>query len=211
MIIPAIIGENSEEVKDKLKKVKDLVEWVQIDINDGVFAAPRTWDYPLDLWEFSDLPKVEMHLMIKYPERVIREWASANVDRILVHFESEGGMNTLLTKITDMGVEAGMTLKFETDIGVVHPFIEKIKTLQLMSIAKIGAYGEEFQDSVLEKIRALREKYPDVTIQIDGGVNIGNAKKIMDAGATNLVVGSAIFKSGDIKENIEKFKSLIDE
>lgn len=208
MIIPAVIGENFGEVKEKIEKVKGLVPWVQIDINDGVFASPKTWDRPLDLWEFVDLPKIEIHLMVKYPAKVFKDWASASVDRILVHHESEGDISAILKKIKDAGSEAGIVLNLGSDLAVVDPYIDKIKLVQLMSIAEIGAYGEPFQDSVLESIRALRAKYPDVTIQIDGGVNLENAKKILDAGANNLVVGSAIFKSGNIGESISKFKDL---
>jgi len=83
----------------------------------------------------------------------------------------------------------------------------KIEAVQLMSISEIGYHGHPFEEKVLDRIKTLCEKYPNVTISVDGGVSLENASKIIFAGADNLLVGNAIFKSGNIKETIEKFKN----
>jgi ribulose-phosphate 3-epimerase len=87
--------------------------------------------------------------------------------------------------------------------------MKDLTVVQLMSIATIGSYGAGFQESVLEKIRALRKKYPSVTIEIDGGVSLENAKTLIDAGVNNLIVGSAIWNAGDIQKTIQDFKMHI--
>ena len=211
-IIPAIIGEDFIQVKEKLEKVKGLTEWVQIDIVDGKFAEPETWGAKignhLHLWEPVALPHIELHLMVQRPEVGLADWVSTNVDRILIHVESEGDKAKLIKQIKDGGVQAGLVLKLETPLTVVEPFIPTIDVVQFMSIATIGSYGAPFDERVYEKISSLRKKYPNVTISIDGGVNLDNAKKLIDAGANNLVIGSAIWKSGNLKEAIEQFKQL---
>ena len=207
-IIPAIIGKDFDEVKKKIKRIEGLVEWIQVDVMDGIFTEALSW-------QCFDLPgrdnlKVELHLMVKDPQINLDKWLEVGVDRILIHYEStdEKKLEEILDELNDAEVEAGIALKLETPIDVIDTFIDKIDVVQLMSIATIGSYGQPFDERVYDKIRSLRAKYPGVTIEIDGGVSLDNAQKLIDAGADNLVVGSAIFKSKDIEETINNFKSL---
>ncbi|HLA25790.1 MAG TPA: hypothetical protein VJ028_01360, partial [Patescibacteria group bacterium] len=112
----------------------------------------------------------------------------------------------------DSGKSSGIALKLETPLWVVDFLSEtllatrySLTSIQLMSISEIGYHGHPFEEKVLERIKTLREKYPDVTISVDGGVSLDNAPKILSAGADNLLVGSAIFKSDDIRETLDKF------
>lgn len=211
-IIPAIIGEDFAQVKEKLETVKGLVGWVQIDVVDGKFAEPETWGarigHNLHLWEPIGIPKIEMHLMVEKPEVVLDDWISAHVDRILIHAESEGDKSKMIEKVKKAGAQIGLVLKMETSIDVVAPHIKNLDVVQLMSIATIGSYGAPFDERVYDKMKALRKKYPDVTIEVDGGVNLENAAKLKEAGANNLVVGSAIWKSGGVEDAIAHFKRI---
>lgn len=207
-IVPALLGETFTEIKEKLEKVQDLTDWVQIDITDGVFAEPLTWSRPLDLWEPSELPKIELHLMVQNPHPYLRDWLPASIDRVVIHIESEGNINEFIEQIKGHGLQVGLALKLETPIDTVDPFIKNIDVVQFMSIASIGAYGQPFDEKVLEKIKRLRAKYPNVTISIDGGVTLETGKKAIEAGADQLVVGSGIFKSTDITQAITDFKNI---
>jgi ribulose-phosphate 3-epimerase len=207
-VIPAILGETFTEVKEKLEKVTGLVDWVQIDIADGIFATPETWSRPLDLWEPLNLPKIELHLMVQNPHSYLRDWLPASVDRIMLHAESEGDMKENLKKIKETGLMVGLVLKLETPIEKIEPFIKEIDVIQFMSIAQIGSYGELFDEKVLEKIRQLRGRYPNVTISVDGGVTLEMGKKAIEAGASQLVVGSGIFKSENISQSILDFQKI---
>lgn len=207
-VIPAILGETFTEVKEKLEKVTGLVDWVQIDIADGIFATPETWSRPLDLWEPLNLPKIELHLMVQNPHSYLRDWLPASVDRIMLHAESEGDMKENLKKIKETGLMVGLVLKLETPIEKIEPFIKEIDVIQFMSIAQIGSYGELFDEKVLEKIKQLRGRYPSVTISVDGGVTLEMGKKAIEAGASQLVVGSGIFKSENISQSILDFQKI---
>lgn len=207
-IIPAILGETFTEVKEKLEKVAGLSDWVQIDIADGIFATPETWSRPLDLWEPLNLPKIEIHLMVQNSHSYLRDWLPASIDRIMIHIESEGDVKENLKKIKEAGLMAGLVLKLETPIEKVEPFIKEVDVIQFMSIAQIGSYGELFDEKVLDKIRTLRGRYPSVTISVDGGVTLETGKKAILAGASQLVIGSGIFKSDDVNKSIELFKNL---
>ncbi|MEK7067066.1 MAG: hypothetical protein AAB949_01675 [Patescibacteria group bacterium] len=217
MIIPAIIAKDFEELKTKLNQVEGLVSWAQIDVMDGVFVPPKTWDNSADLENISTAINLEAHLMVSHPENIIDKWINSPVKRILLHYESTDSETivSLLKKITDAGKSAGIALKLETPLWVFDFLIDSLlatryslPSIQLMAISEIGYQGHPFEEKTLERIKTLREKYPDVIISIDGGVNLENASKIISAGADNLVVGSAIFKSDNIKETLEKFDLL---
>ena len=214
MIIPAIIAKDFEELQSKLAKIDGLVSWAQIDVMDGVFVPPKTWDNPADLENISTVINLEAHLMIANPEEIIDGWLNAPVKRILLHYESttHAQIERLIEKALASGKEAGVALKLQTPLFVLDSLIQdsrfKIRAVQLMSISEIGYHGHPFEEKVLERIKTLREKYPDVTISVDGGVSLDNAPKILSAGADNLLVGSAIFKSDDIKKTLEKFKNI---
>lgn len=213
MIIPAIIAKDSEELKGKLAQIDGLVSWVQIDVMDGVFVPPKTWDNPADLENISTAVNLEAHLMVANPENVIDKWLNSPIKRILIHYESttHAQIKKLVEKIQKSGKEVGIAFKLQTPLFVLDSLIRDskfvIRAIQLMAIAEIGYYGHPFEEKVLDRIKTLREKYPDVTISVDGGVNLENAPKIIAAGADNLIVGSAIFKSDNIKEILEKFKN----
>src|SRR3989344_5293027 len=211
MIIPAIIAKDFEELQSKLAKIDGFVSWAQIDVMEGVFVPPKTWDNPADLENISTAINLEAHLMIANPENIIDKWINSSVKRILLHHESttHAQIEKLIEKIQKSGKEAGIALKLQTPLFVLDPLIQdprfKIRAVQLMSISEIGYHGHPFEEKVLDRIKTLREKYPDVTISVDGGVSLENAPKILSAGADNLLVGSAIFNSGNIKETIQRF------
>jgi len=209
-VIPAILGIDFTEIKEKLEKVKGLTEWVSLDVVDGRFAEPLSWgagiDHHLHLWELVDLPKIEMHLMMINPRAWLADWVSTSVDRVLIHYESEGDKHALLKQIKTAGAQAGLVLNFETPVSVADEFINEVDVIQLMSIKTLGAHGAQFEEGIYEKIKGLRAKHPNVIIQVDGGVTLDNAKQLTDVGANNLILGSALWNSGDIKETIKEFK-----
>ena len=100
-------------------------------------------------------------------------------------------------------VELGVAINIETPEKNIAPFIKNIDVIQCMGIAKIGYQGNPFDDRVLAKIKDLQGKYPRTAISVDGGVNLDTAPKLISAGATRLVAGSAIFKSKNIEKTIE--------
>ena len=214
MIIPAIIAKDFEELKTKLAQAEGLVSWAQVDVMDGVFVPPTTWREPADLEKINSAINLEAHLMVEKPENIIDGWLNSPVRRILLHYESTDAetIKKLLGKIADSGKSGGIALKLETPLWVIDFLIDallatrySLTSVQLMSISEIGYHGHPFEEKVLDRIKILREKYPYVTISVDGGVSLENAPKILSAGADNLLVGSAIFNSGNIKEIIEKF------
>ncbi len=216
-IIPAIIANDFHELVKKIRLVEHYVSWVQLDIMDGKFAPEVSWNNPKDLKNIKTRLNFEAHLMVENVELEIERWLESGVKRILVHYEALKGdlqdkIYDLRNKCSEKGVELGIVLNLETPVEVLDKLQVssfKFQVIQLMSIAQIGYHGQPFDERVIPKIKALREKYPDVKIAVDGGVSLENAGKLFEAGTNILAVGSSIFDSKNIFGVIGKFKEII--
>lgn len=214
-IVPAIIAKNFHELAKKIRLVEPYVNWVQLDVMDGKFAPEKTWSEPGELKNLDVSTNIEAHLMVEEPEKLIDKWLNSGAKRILVHYEALKGdlrnkIYDLRNKCEEHGVEFGLVLNLETPIkslSLLHVTGYMLHVVQLMSIAQIGYHGHPFDEKVIHKIKALREKYPDVKISVDGGINLQNAKLVVEAGTDILIVGSTIFNSQDIGRTIEHLKA----
>lgn len=206
-IIPAVIGQNFDEIRRKIELIEGLVEWVQIDIADGLFATTYTWENSEDLFGLDGKVKVEVHLMVEQPEHYVADWLRV-VDRIIVHWEATTQMPLILQQFENIPTKVGVALLLETPLEKLEEFKDKIDLIQLMGIDKIGRHGEVFDERVIARVRALRAQLPGCTISVDGGINLETGKRLVEAGANNLVIGSEIWNSEDVKKTILEFKKL---
>lgn len=169
----------------------------------------------------------EADLMISRPESCLKGWIETRISRMIVHLESIKDMEYFRKSLRHnkypqiendgtQGFQFGLAINIDTPNEALYAHIDDdhmgrnkcINFVQFMGIAKIGYQGEPFDERVLPKIEAFRERYGDIMISVDGGVNLDSAPRLIAAGANRLVAGSAILKSGDIPGMIEKFKKL---
>ena len=202
-------------------KVTEKVSWVQIDLMDKVFVESVSWPYQDGIFalkeaeelrklisEYSEL-SFEVDLMVSNPETIAPVFANAGVKRIIFHHKSLSDPRAI-DRFEEFheDIEIGLALQIDDDISVIEQYLPKVSTIQCMGIEKIGYQGQEFTEKVLQKIKDIRQKYPDMEIQVDGGVSFDTIKKLSEAGADRFVSGSAVF-SGDVEENIKKLDSLV--
>ncbi len=206
-IIPAIIGQEFTEIRQKIDRVEGLVDWVQIDIIDGIFAPNWSWNRPDDLKSLNGKLKIEVHLMIEQPEQYLNDWLEV-ADRVLVHYESTDRLEQIFDQLGDNSSRLGLALLASTPVEVLEKFKTKVKHVQLMSIAAIGFHGQPFVNETVGRVASVHSQYPDVTIAVDGGVDLNNALGLVSAGATHLVVGSAIWQSNNLATTIADFKKV---
>jgi ribulose-phosphate 3-epimerase len=149
--------------------------------------------------------------MIEKPERYIEEFANVGADIITVHYESTVHLDRTLAQINDAGCKAGIVLNLTTPVSVLEDILPKCYMVLIMSINP-GFGGQKLEDVTYDKVKKLRkminDKDLDTHIEIDGGVNINNAKKLIDAGANVLVAGSFVFKSQNPTQTIKDLKSI---
>jgi len=235
-VLPAIIPESYDDLKDKMSIVSGLTPLVQIDICDGKFVPSKGWPYIGDgendfekilkeeegfpLWQEMDF---EVDLMVKNPETEAEKWIKAGAKAIVLHYESSPKILDLVKKLRKdygysedsvAGIEIGLAIDIETTNSVIDEFLKEeangkvlIDFIQFMGIRKIGYQGQEFDGETILKISDLREKYPEIVISVDGGVNFDNYKDLVKAGANKLISGSAIYESENIAEAIKEMQS----
>ena len=220
---------NYEDLKNRVALVRGIVPLVQIDICDGVFVKNQTWPYDemdndtsnfnrimdeqegMPFWEDIDF---ELDLMVTDAVENLATYMKLGPKRIVFHIEAIGNISEfkdflegLDTYIRDT-VQIGVAINTTTPVESIFPLVNHVDFVQCMGIEHIGFQGEGFDEKVLEHIKTLKEKYPDIIISVDGSVNFDTAPDLIDAGAERLVIGSAIFKSNDIKETVNMFESL---
>lgn len=220
-IIPAIIPESFEHLSEQLSMVRDVAPLVQIDIVDGFFAPVTTWPYTnkndLDfkkiIGQEEGMPfwqdfNFEMDLMIQNPEKTIDDWLNIGAINLIIHIESTNEIEKIIEKIKDSNIAVGISLSPSTSNEKIYSLIEKINFVQFMGNDKIGYHGVELDERVYEKIKDLRNKYPNLPIAIDIGVNRETIPLLVEAGANKLISGSAIFDADNIEEAFEELKNL---
>jgi len=205
-VIPTIIAKDFQELQEKIKKIELYVEWAQLDIMDGDFVNNSTWRSPADLKNLETNLNLEAHLMINNLEEVLDDWISSGVKRIIFHYEATDKHEEIIEKIKESGLEVGLAINPETSLEKIDDFIKKLDLVLIMTVIP-GFGGQEFLEETLDKIKELRGDYKDVNIEVDGGINLESASKVIQAGANLLASGSVIFKSNNIEETIKALKS----
>jgi ribulose-phosphate 3-epimerase len=204
-IIPAIIAENQNDLETKLNKVTGLVNIVQLDFMDNKFVPNSS------LWFDYNLPSVdiifEAHLMIKHP----LSWIEKNLDKIdifLVHYESSDDISSVINLVRDANRSIGLVINPGTSIKEIVPYLDRIDQVLVMTVNP-GFYGSPFLPETLRKIRWLASKYPDLDLEVDGGITAETISEAFQAGANKFVSGSFIIKSADPQGAINSLKQSI--
>lgn len=225
-IIPAILPLRYYDIPEGIEKLGGAVNTVQIDFVDGNFSSNRTWwfnnknaDRLADLLNQDEgLPEwqtmnYEFDLMVKDPIEIMDTFIALGPSKIIFHVEGLDTEKVLkyfetMPEIVRSTISFGMAIGVATDPELVRPYIEYIDTIQCMGIEKVGYQGQAFDARVIDQIKKVKALFPDKTIAVDGGVSRNTAADLCEAGATVLVVGSAVFQSLDIHGTIKELKSI---
>jgi ribulose-phosphate 3-epimerase len=162
---------------------------------DGHFVPNLSYGPPvIASWRaVTDLP-FDVHLMMSDPARYLDAFVAAGSDQISIQIEAVPDPSDLLRAIRSRGCRAGLVLNPPTPLDAITPFLDLVDSVLVMSVMP-GFGGQSFDRSVLSKTRALRLMRPDLAIAIDGGIKPDTAALAVAAGVTQLVAGSAVFRS----------------
>ncbi len=232
VVIPSILTNSRADLASKLARLEGLVDTVQIDVVDGMFAYPATWPYSEGSAELAHLSseedglqafghfRYELDLMVKDPETTIGSWISAGATRLIVHVESTQFLDKLLKELTDTYghdkdfapdlLSVGLAINMMTDTAALEPYLDRIDYVQFMGIGKIGSQGQTFDPTVIEKIRLFKKAHPAMCVQVDGGASLLTAPDLLAAGVDRLAVGSDLWKAPDLKAYLAEFETLVE-
>jgi ribulose-phosphate 3-epimerase len=222
-IIPAILTESGDTLNDRLALIRGAVSAVQIDVVDGIFAPNKTWPYEnnsqlttdnLQL-SFANEFEFELDLMVHGAEDAAERWRKAGAKRLVIHIDSPDAREALMAmrfereeRAAPEGVSIGIALPSSGNAQMLGEFENLFDYVQVMGIEKIGFQGQPFDHRAVELVQSLREHYPRLPIQVDGGVSAATIPMLVSAGATRLIVGSQIWKSSDPKAEIAKLQAI---
>ena len=206
-IIPSINVPTFEEIKERVARVEPYVSWCHIDVTDGVFSRHPTWHEPANLPSLATKLKVEVHLMIEAPERVIDHWLVSPVKRVIVHIEAAKDVPLIARKCREAGIQIGLAIKPDTLWGEIEYWYERVDLIQILGVEP-GPSGQPIREDIFDKIAHVRKFCNQCIIEVDGGINLQTAKRAAEAGANILVVGSYLFGGEDIASRLKEIRNI---
>ena len=213
LISPSLLSANFCNLENDIKMLNDSqADWLHGDVMDGVFVPNISFGQPVikHIKKIAQKP-LDVHLMIVEPDKFFEDYKNCGADIITVHYEACTHLHRSLSKIRQLGMKAGVVLNPHTPICVLEDIIDMCDLVLLMSVNP-GFGGQSFIENTYNKIKTLKQlierKNPNCLIEIDGGVNTSNYKKLIEAGADVLVAGNAVFASKNPIETIKELKTI---
>lgn len=213
LISPSLLSANFCNLEKDIEMLNNSqADWLHVDVMDGVFVPNISFGQPVikHIKKIAKKP-LDVHLMIVEPDKFFEDYKNCGADIITVHYEACTHLHRSLSKIRQLGMKAGVVLNPHTPVCVLEDIIEMCDLVLLMSVNP-GFGGQSFIENTYSKIKTLKQlierKNPNCLIEVDGGVNTANYKKLIEAGADVLVAGNAVFAAETPTETIKQLKTI---
>ena len=212
-VAPSILASDFSRLKDVCELINhSYADWFHIDVMDGCFVPNISFGMPVikSIKEHAHKP-FDVHLMIVEPDRYVLDFKNAGADILTVHYEACNHLHRSIQYIKTEGMKAGVALNPHTPINELKDIIQDIDLVCLMGVNP-GFGGQKFIERTYHKVKELKalitESNSSALIEIDGGVNMSNAGKLLECGADVLVAGSFVFNSDHPRKTINDLKQL---
>ena len=202
MISASILSADFGNLRDELKRAQDCgCDMIHFDVMDGHFVPNISYGVPVlkSIKKYSPLP-FDVHLMISEPEKYIEAFKNAGADIITFHEETDCDKDALIDKIHLLGMKAGMSVKPNTPVSSLYPYLKKLDMALVMTVEP-GFGGQGFIEFTLDKIASLRGHADQMDIEVDGGITDKTSPRVRHAGANVLVSGSYLFRSDNMRRS----------
>lgn len=211
LIAPSLLSANFLQLESELEMLNQSeADWFHLDVMDGVFVPNISFGLPvIEAVHRVATKPLDVHLMIVQPERYIDAFAKAGADILTVHIEACTHLHRCLQQIRESGMKAGVVLNPHSPVSMLEDILPSCDLVLLMSVNP-GFGGQKFIPETFQKIERLRMMIDNrglsTLIEVDGGVNLNNAKDLFNAGANVLVAGNAVFNANNPMEVIHNLK-----
>ena len=205
ILAPSMLSADFKELGKEIRVIEENgAKYLHFDVMDGIFVPSISFGMPVLKSIRSGTNLVcDVHLMITEPIRYVEDFAKAGADLITIHLEACEDVEATLAKIKESGCKVGISIKPNTPVSALQPYLDKVDMILIMSVEP-GFGGQKFIPSSLEKISETKNMIDangfSIDIQVDGGIYTHNVGDVLKAGANIIVAGSAVF-NGDTKQN----------
>ena len=213
LVAPSILSADFANIQRDVEMINSSkADWFHVDIMDGVFVPNISFGFPVikAIKKHAKKP-LDVHLMIVNPDQYITEFKNAGADVLTVHYEACTHLHRTLQAIKAAGMKTGVALNPHTPVSVLEDILIDTDLVCMMSVNP-GFGGQKFIENTYNKVAALKKmiqsKGCKTLIEIDGGVDLNNYKKLVDTGADVLVAGNTVFSSKEPVKTIEQLKAL---
>ncbi len=213
LIAPSLLSANFASLREDIKEVEDAgCRILHLDVMDGHFV-PNLTIGPVVIESIRRVTDLyfDVHLMIEDPARYLKAFADSGADGITIHQEIDADCLELLKEIRGMGIDAGISLRPKTGVDLIDPMLDLLDRILIMSVEP-GFGGQAFipgsEKKIAEARRLSDRSDREIIVAVDGGINIETAPRAAQAGATQLIAGSAVFR-GDIRKNIHALRKSV--
>ncbi len=213
LVAPSLLSADFTRLGEDIEMVnRSEADWFHVDVMDGVFVPNISFGMPVikAIGKVARKP-LDVHLMIVQPERYFETFRDLGVSWLSIHYEAVQHLHRAVFQIRELGMKAGVVLNPHTPVALLQDIITEVDLVLIMSVNP-GFGGQKFIEQTYSKISKLRmlieQANSPALIEVDGGVSLDNAGKLLSAGADVLVAGNTVFSSKDPLDTIRQLKGL---
>jgi ribulose-phosphate 3-epimerase len=213
IIAPSILsGDFGDLGRDSQQMLDRRADWLHVDVMDGHFVPNLSFGALVIKGLRNKIPKgqafFDCHMMVSNPSQWVEDVAKAGGDQYTFHYEATDDHEKMIRQIKDNGMRAAMAIKPNTPVDVVYPLADKLDMVLVMTVEP-GFGGQSFMNDMMDKVTKLRQKFPDLDIEVDGGLGPDTIDIAAQAGANVIVAGTSVYKAQDPEKVMDLMRSSV--